>query len=341
MRFTKKHIISLVVVVIVAYFLAAYQLDYYIQKPGTADALNPIVEVEGGYGSEGDMHLVTISGGQATPIQYAWAMILPHSEIVPLDQVRPEGITEDEYMQAQLQMMESSQEASTVVAYEAANEDITIDYDGIYVVSVVEGMPADGKLQIGDRIIEIDGMDMHEAEDLINYVEDKEANDTITLEVVRDEETLTEDVTLEEFSDADNKVGIGISLVTDRDVTVDPEVNFSSGSIGGPSAGLMFSLEIYDQLTETDITKGYEVAGTGEVDYDGNVLRIGGIDKKIVAADREGVDIFFAPNENGAEDSNYQVALEAAEEIDADMKIVPVDTFQDALTYLQEINTNK
>lgn len=203
MKFTKKHIISLIVVVTVAYFLAAYQLDYYIQKPGAADALNPIVEVTDGHESEGDMHLVTISGGQATPIQYVWAMILPHSEILPLDHVRPEGITDDEYMQAQLQMMESSQEASTVVAYEAANKDININYNGIYVVSVVEGMPADGKLQLGDRIIGIDGQEMNEADDLISYVENKEANDTITLEIIREEETLTEDITLEVFNDSD------------------------------------------------------------------------------------------------------------------------------------------
>src|SRR5690625_7652658 len=70
---------------------------------------------------------------------------------------------------------------------------------------------------------------------------------------------------------------MGVSLVTDRSVTVDPKVNFSSGNIGGPSAGLMFSLEIYDQLTENDLTSGYAIAGTGEVDYNGNVIRIGGI----------------------------------------------------------------
>ena len=63
----------------------------------------------------------------------------------------------------------------------------------------------------------------------------------------------------------------------------------------------MFSLEIYDQLTEEDLTRGYHIAGTGEIDYEGNVHRIGGIDKKIVAADKEGIDIFFAPNENGKE----------------------------------------
>ncbi|GAQ18821.1 Lon protease [Oceanobacillus picturae] len=337
MKFTKKQIITLIIVVVIAYFIAAFKLPFYIYKPGGADALNPIVSVEEGYQSEGDMHLVTVSGGQATPIQYVWAKLLPHHQILPIEEVRPEGISDDEYMHAQLQMMENSQEASTVVAYEAADKEITIDYNGVYVVSVVEGMPAEGKLEMGDRIIGIDGVDVKEADDLISYVESKNADDTIEVEFVRDEETQFKEIQLQTFSDTENKIGIGIQLVTDRSVSVDPTIEFSSGSIGGPSAGLMFSLEIYDQLTEEDITRGYEIAGTGEIDYDGTVYRIGGIDKKVVAADKEGVDIFFAPNEEGREDSNYQVASETAEEIGTDMKVVPIDTFKDALDYLEKL----
>lgn len=317
--------------------MASYKLPYYIQRPGGADALNPIVKVEDGYESEGDMHLVTVSGLQATPIQYVLAKIMPNTEILPLDQVFPEGISQKEYMEAQLQVMESSQEAATVVAYTASGSDITIEYNGVYVVSVVEGMPADGVLQMGDRIIGIDNKPIKEANDLIHYVEQKKENDVVSIKFVRDDKTLTKDITLKNFDQLDDKVGVGISLVTDRNVTVDPDVHFASGNIGGPSAGLMFSLEIYDQLTEKDLTKGYQIAGTGEIDYDGNVHRIGGIDKKIVAADREGIDIFFAPNEHGAKDSNYEIAKKKAEEIGTDMKIIPVDTFDDALSYLEKL----
>ncbi len=337
MRLSKKHIIYLVVIVAIAYFLSIYKLPYYIYKPGGADALDPIVSVDNGYSSEGDMHLVTVSGLQATPIQYLWAKVLSYNEILPIDKVFPEGVSQNDYMHAQLQVMENSQEAATVVAYKAADKDITIDYKGVYVVSVVKDMPADGKLEAGDRIVGIDGNDIKEANDLIDYIDKKQANDTVTINVVRDDEVHKEEVTLEAFSDQEDKIGMGIRLVTDRSVTVDPKIHFSSGNIGGPSAGLMFSLEIYDQLTETDLTSGYQIAGTGEVDYDGNVLRIGGIDKKIIAADKEGCDIFFAPNENGAADSNYQLAKKTAEDIGTDMKVIPVDTFDDALDYLQDI----
>lgn len=341
MKFKKRQLVYILLGILVLYFLVLYKLPYYIYKPGGADALNPIVQVENSYESKGDMHLVTVRGGQATPVQYIWAKLTPHRDILPLKEVFPEGVTEDEYFHAQLQVMENSQESATVVAYEAADEDITIEYEGVYVVSVVENMPAEGKLEVGDQMIKIDEQSIEQTDDLLNYIKKKQSGDIVKITLIRDDEELEKEVSLEEFDEIDDRIGMGVSLVTDRSVTVDPKVNFSSGNIGGPSAGLMFSLEIYDQLTENDLTSGYDIAGTGEVDYNGNVIRIGGIDKKVIAADKEGCDIFFAPNEEGAKDSNYSVAKQTAEEIGTDMKIVPVDTFEDALDYLQGLNKSE
>ncbi|MCK9906873.1 hypothetical protein MXD63_43635, partial [Frankia sp. Cpl3] len=95
--------------------------------------------------------------------------------------------------------------------------------------------------------------------------------------------------------------------------------------IGGPSAGLMFTLEIYDQLnTELDVTRGYRVAGTGTISADGTVGRIGGINHKIVAADKAGAEIFFAPDDAEGEISNYQEAMATAKRIGTKMRVVPV-----------------
>ncbi len=336
MKLTKRFIIASTLAILLAIFLSFYQLPYYIYKPGEADELNPIVEVEGAFPSKGDMHLVTVKGGPATPIQYLMAKIIPHQEVMPIEQVIPKEISDEEYFHAQLLMMENSQEASIMVAYEEADKEIDIEYDGIYVVSVMENMPADGILEPGDRIVGVDDTEIKEADDLIRYIEKKQVDDKLTLDIIREDKSLTKDVELEQLSE-EGKIGIGIKLVTDRHVNVTPKVNFSSGNIGGPSAGLMFALEIYDQLTEEDLTGGLNIAGTGEIDYEGNVHRIGGVDKKVIAAHRKGCDIFFAANENGKKDSNYAVAKQTAEEIDTDMKIIPVDTFEEALTYLKEL----
>lgn len=337
MIWNKKRIIIYFFILLILMFLTLYRLPYYIYKPGTADALDPVVKVTDGFESEGDMHLVTVRGGQATPLQYLWALLDPYQEIRLLSEVFPEGISQEEYFQAQLQMMESSQESSTVVAYKAANEEINISYNGVYVVSVVNGMPAEEVLQIGDKITAVNQREVDTAETLIDLVDQQIDAEKIKLTIERNEEEMEVEVGLAPFPENPERIGIGIQLVTDREVTVEQELNFSSGDIGGPSAGLMFSLEIYDQLTEEDLTKGYQIAGTGEISYEGKVLRIGGIDKKVIAADREGCDIFFAPNEGGAENSNYQKALETAEEIETSMKIVPVDTFEEAINYLEDL----
>src|SRR5690625_1257906 len=170
MKVRRTYLFRYIILLILIFFLSTFQLPYYIYKPGSADELSPIVQVEGGYSGEGEMYLVTGSGGQATPIEYALAKVLPHHEILPVEDVRPKHVSDEEYMKLKLKMMESSQEASKDVAYEKANKDIKIEYEGVYVVSVIEGMPAENKLKSGDQILSIDGQDVKKSEDLIDYV---------------------------------------------------------------------------------------------------------------------------------------------------------------------------
>lgn len=339
MRLTKRKLITISITLILMFAILTYQLPYYIYKPGLADDLTEIVTVEDGFSAEGSLHLVTVSGGQATPFDLFVAKLLPFHEIVSLEEARPEGISDEEYMRHQLFLMENSQHAAMAVAYEAADKDVEIISNGVYVVQVVEDMPAEDVMEAGDRITAVNDMEINDAEELTEYVQNQEAGDQLYFTINRDGETLEEQVEVADFEEED-KVGIGIQLVTDEEIDVTPTMDFNSGKIGGPSAGLMFSLEIYNQLLEEDITKGYNIVGTGEIDYDGGVHPIGGIDKKVVAADKEGADMFFAPNEAGKEDSNYIVAKETAEKINSDMKIVPVDSFQDALDYLDQLAPN-
>lgn len=334
MKFSKRHLAALLIMLLAVYFLVSYRLPYYIYRPGTADALEPIVKVEDGFKSKGSLHMVTVSGGQATPIAYALAKFMPHEEVLPINDIRPKGMSDDEYMQAQLGMMESSQQAATVVAYQAAKRDIDISYNGVYVIAVKNDAPASGKLQTGDRIVAVDDQKISKSEDLMAYIKKKQPEDEVNVHFIRKKTEKNAVIRLQALKELEGKPGLGIQLTTDRNVKVDPKVHFSSGDVGGPSAGLMFSLSIYDQLTKDDLTKGYSIAGTGAIDYDGNVNPIGGIDKKVIAADKEGCEVFFAPNENGGKDSNYQVAKATADEIGTDMKIVPVDSFSDALQYL-------
>lgn len=336
-RMNKRSLFTSMLIVLIFFFFITAKLPYYIYKPGTADELSNMVEVDLGYSSTGEFHLVTVSGGRATPIEYVMAKMSPYHDVLPIEEALPEGFTDEEYRYYQLKMMDDSQTASKVVAYEAADEMVDITLNGVYVVQTIEGMPAEDIVKVGDRIIAVDHIEVNEPSDLITYVEEKSIGDIVRLTLMRNEQVTEVEVKVDYFPENKDKQGIGIQLIADQSVHVEPHVNIKSGNIGGPSAGLMFALEIHNQLVEEDITKGYSIAGTGEIDFEGNVLRVGGVDKKVIAAHRKGVDIFFAPHEQGNPDSNYELAKRTAKEIKTEMEVVPIDSFTEALEYLNQL----
>ena len=314
-----------------------YALPYYVSKPGMAKELEPIITVDDGYKEEGSFMLTTVRMGRANIYSYLEAKMRKYEEIYPLNMILTDKETEDEYNARQLHMMAGSKLNAIEVAYRKAGLPVKYKYKGIYVVQVVPGMPAEGKLQAGDRIFKVDGNSFPSSEKFIDYVSKKQAGDKITLTYLRNKKTNTVSVSLQKFKEDPTKIGIGISLVDDKSIIVDPKVKVRTDEIGGPSAGLMFSLEIYNQLTSEDLTKGYQIAGTGTIDEQGNVGPIGGIEQKIVAADKAGAEIFIAPNEKGSKTSNYRDALKTARDIKTKMKIVPVDTFDEAVQYLEKL----
>ncbi len=314
-----------------------YSMPYYVSKPGMAKELGPIITVEGGHKDEGNFMLTTVRMGRANIYSYLEAKMRKYEELYPLDMILYDKETEEEYNARQLHMMTSSKLNAIEVAYHKAGIPVQYKYKGIYVVQVVPGMPADGKLHAGDRIYKVDGNEFSSSEKFIEYVANKQAGDMVTLTYSRNKQTSDVSLSLQPFKEDPKKIGIGISLVDDKEIMVDPKVSVKTDEIGGPSAGLMFSLEIYNQLISEDLTKGYQIAGTGTIDEKGNVGPIGGIDQKIVAADKAGAEIFLAPNEKGAKNSNYHIAIKTAKDIHTKMKIIPVDTFDDAVKYLVKL----
>ncbi|WP_019152903.1 SepM family pheromone-processing serine protease [Robertmurraya massiliosenegalensis] len=323
-------------------FIASFfSLPYYVSKPGMAKELRPIIEVKNGYDEEGTFMLTTIRMGKANIYSYVMASLSDYQEIYPLDAVRGEEETEEEYNVRQLHLMASSKQSAIEVAYKKAEIPIEYEYKGVYVLNVIDNMPAAGKLEPGDRIFKVNGDEFTSSEEFIEFVSNQDAGTEIALTFLRRGEEMETVIEVQPFPDDKTKVGVGIGLVDDKELHVNPNVDIKTDDIGGPSAGFMFSLEIYNQLIEEDLTKGYEIAGTGTISPDGKIGRIGGIEQKIVAADKAGAEIFFAPNEEGATDSNYNAAVKTAEDIKTDMKIIPVDTFDEAIDYLMKLEEKK
>jgi PDZ domain-containing protein len=332
----KIYITSLILIVMILIGMY-YPLPYYVTEPGMAKDLEPIIKVDNGYKEKGNFMLTTVRMGRANIYSYIGAKLSKYDELNSVDEVLGKQVTEEEYNAEQLYLMQGAKLNAIEVAYRKAGLPVQYKYKGIYVIHVVPGMPADGKLQAGDRIYKVDGQQLASSQEFIDLVGKKHAGDQVTLTFLRNNKTQTVQLKVQPFKDEPNRVGIGISLVDDKEILVNPEVSVKTDEIGGPSAGLMFSLEIYNQLNKEDYTKGYQIAGTGTIDPDGTVGPIGGIEQKIVAADKAGAEIFFAPNVKGGKDSNYPAAVKTARDIHSKMKIVPVDTFDDAINYLNKL----
>ncbi|WP_064093815.1 SepM family pheromone-processing serine protease [Rossellomorea aquimaris] len=343
---TKTFLRTLIIMTIIIVATSFYYLPYYVTKPGNAHELDPIVTVENGYEDKGELMLTTVRMGRANIYAYLLASLKKYEHIYPVDEIRSPHESDEEYNLRQLQLMANSQNNAIEVAFKKANKPYKFNYNGIYVLNVYPSMPAEKILQPGDRIISIDNQSFQSSQEFIEYVETKQNGETVQITYVRGKEKLNNNIPLETFPDMPNKIGLGITLSDDRDIVTDPPVTLNTEKIGGPSAGLMFSLEIYNQLTKDDLTKGYSIAGTGTISEDGTVGRIGGIEQKIIAAHKAGAEYFLAPDETITKEmkekypdfeSNYIVAKRTAKDIDTNMKVIPIQTFDEALSFLQSL----
>ena len=315
-------------------------------QPGHAYDAHEFITVKNGDEDEGEFHFMTVSIGKATPVTYIVAKFSKYKEILEREEVRQEGESDEEYRIRQLKLMSDSQFNALYVAFTRANLPYKVTHKGVYVVNIVEGSAADGILKPGDIVTALDGEPVIRRDDLLNGLQSKGKGDQIQLEIKRDEEVLTKKLTIQEIPKTNGRIGLGISYSESKLIQTNPEVDVDTEDIGGPSAGLMFTLEILNQLLDEDLAKGYKVAGTGEMLEDGKVGRIGGIEKKVVAAHKEGMAIFFAPDDEITEEmrkdnpsirTNYEAAVKTAKELGTTMKIVPVKTIDDALEYLEDL----
>ncbi|MFY0546125.1 SepM family pheromone-processing serine protease [Brevibacillus sp. H7] len=312
--------------------------EYYVQRPGSAIELEPMIEVEGGKKDEaGTFMLTTVRMGEANLGWYLYAKMFPDAELVEKELILNQGESDEDFVKRERAVMDNSQKIAEAVAFRLAGYDVKIEKQGVWVMGTLDGMPAKDVLKVGDVITAVDGKKTEEAKDLLAYLSTKKVGDTVEVTFTRDNQEHKQKLKLAQLPTSRGP-GLGIRPDDKQQITVPKKVTISSQGIGGPSAGLMMTLEIYDQLNQTiDLTRGYRIAGTGTISADGTVGRIGGINHKIMAADKAGAEIFFAPNDSEQEVSNYKEALATAKRIGTSMRIVPVKTVDEALDYLQKL----
>lgn len=331
---------SLLVIAILLYITFYIPLPYFITTPGSAIELGTIVEVKEGYKSE-DFMLTTVSMMPATISTYIFYDFSSFAEIIPEDLILYDDEDSDDYSKRQLNVMKQSQDSAIIAAFNYLEIPIIINKKGVLVMGLLDGTPSDEILRVGDLIIEIDQQPIKAENDLFDYLKTKQAGDIAEVVLIRDNKQIKEEVPVIRLKDytgyedyPSDKVGFGLYPHSEIEIIPSKEVMFHTKDIGGPSAGLMFTLEIINQLTPIDYTKGYEIAGTGTIDADGNIGQIGGARLKVKAAYEKGAEIFFVPKDILAEDINQAEAEQANIDIGSPMKIVPVATIDEAMEYL-------
>lgn len=338
----KYLLLFLLAIIIVASFVLP--MPYYIERPGVPTHLDQLVTVNGQRDEEpGSYSLTSVAIYQATLVQAIKAKFEPFSDLVSEKELFGEA-TGEEYTQMQQYYMTSSQNSAIEQALTLADKPFEFEFKGVYVMHVDPSSSFFNQINIGDTVTKVDGKTFKSSQEFMDYVQGKKVGETVTITFLHNNEEEEATGDLIELP-SNQKAGIGISLIDHTAISSEEKIDFHVENIGGPSAGLMFTLQIYDQLTGGHLRQGRNIAGTGTMDFDGKIGRIGGIDKKIAGAVAAGTDVFFAPDDEITPEmkkdfpgitSNYEEAKLVLETLDTEMKLVPVKTVKDAIDYLEK-----
>ena len=263
--------------------------NYYIEMPGSAVPVGQFVKSKAK--APNNFYLVTVSetSQPASVWEYLFSYTQKYASRIPKSELLGNS-SNSQYQELQNWYMQTSQ------------------------------------LQIGDTVLGANGHKFRSTEEMINYFQKKKIGSEVVINALREQKKIDFKGKIVKVAGT-GKPGIGIQLVEHLQVETNPQVTINAGAIGGPSAGLMFTLTSYEVFSGKHLAPGHKIAGTGTISPTGKVGMIGGVDKKVVAADKAGAEVFFAPTDTAGMKkvtSNYLLAKKTAKQIGTRMKIVPV-----------------
>ena len=305
---------AIVVAAVIALLFALLPSPYVIEQPGPVyDTLGaaergdeevPLIEIpdEETFPTEGELNLLTVTvlgrpGQTPNWLEVLGAWFDRTRSAVPVEAIFPPGLSdEDRDAQNEAAMVDSQQDAIAAALVE-------LDYEfprEVTVAGILEDSPADGVLEEGDVITEVNGTAVNAVDELRAALRENGTDAPAELRVLRDGVQQAVSVTPVERDDA---VVIGVGVRMRYEFPVD--ITLQLDDVGGPSAGMMFALGIVDKLTPGAMTGGEIVAGTGTIDSAGQVGPIGGVRQKLWGADDAGAEWFLAPEANCDEVSGH------------------------------------
>lgn len=313
-------------------------LPYVLLSPGpTLNTLGevsgrPIIKIEGHptYPTTGHLNLTTVSetdpGFHVRLPQVLHAWWSSTRIVVPRDVIYPPGQSAQEVQHQNAQQMLDSQQTAVVAGLQQAG----IDALNVLVVKVLAGAPADGVLRKGDQITSVDGHAVGSSAAVTVAISQLKPGTQVHIGIVRQGVAKTVSLETRAAPTDPSQAQVGIELSDDYDPPFKVDIHLGQ-QIGGPSAGMMFALAIYDLLTPGALTGGRFIAGTGEISVDGDVGVIGGVQQKIAGAYAAGARYFFVPAGNCSEAAHSPLV--------GKIELMKVTTLSQAISDLRALNS--
>lgn len=312
------------------------RLPYYVLSPGSSRPTEGLITVSGAetFENEGAIDFLTVSLRQATPIEALAAWVNPDLELTPEEKILGSQ-TPDENRELNIRMMTNSKDAAQYQALTRLGYTIETTGTGAVIATVVAGGPSADLLVPGDVITSVNGRAVSFSQQLIDAVSSTRPGSLMTLAVEpfdalrSDARPAREVQVVVGARESDPSKGfLGVSTFT-RDLSFNfpVQITIDSGRVGGPSAGLAFTLGILDVMTPGSLTGGLTISSTGTMALDGTVGPIGGVHQKVMASRRAGVDLMFVPASEIDEARKYAGGL----------RVEPVETLDQALAILTSV----
>jgi Lon-like protease len=315
---------------VVGVALLAPASDTYIFLPDDANAVEPIVTVEGGKTPRdgGGIYYVDVLVRRATWMERIFPSIREGATLVPAHALNPTGVSDASRRAGNLREMTRSQSIAAAVALRHLGYDVDAEPAGALVEGVFPDTPAAGEIEPTDVIVAVDGERVRTPGDLRRLVSRRPPGSRVRLDVRRGRERLEIEITTAADPREPARSIIGVSASQEADIELPIDVRIDAGDVGGPSAGLPFALDILEELGR-DVDGGRKIAATGEIELDGNVAPVGGLKQKTIGARQSGVDVFLVPaGENAVEARRHA----------GDLRVIPVRNFQQALRALATLS---
>ncbi|MEO7263218.1 MAG: S16 family serine protease [Jatrophihabitantaceae bacterium] len=301
------------------------RVPYLVESPGPTfntlgqDEGKDIIAISGHpvTPTSGHLNLMTVSADtQNTTILGAVRGWLRHDQVVvPHDSLYPPGTSRQQQNEQNSQdFLVSQQNAVEAAACELGYP------KGLGVNSVSEDSPNKSVLKGGDQFVSVEGTPITDDTALRKVLAAHRAGDRLPTVITRAGKQVQVTMLLQAPAADSSTPRIGVTIV--QGCLPPFQVTLSLTGIGGPSAGLMFSLGIIDKISTDDLTHGRFIAGTGTIEPSGKVGPIGGIALKMIAAQRAGASVFLAPASNCGE---------VRGNVPSGLDVISVSTLHDAI----------